>query len=251
MDAQPVGNGNSPTKAKEKAPPVAGLTRRSLASEQAQQLLKEFLGDRKHDQRYASFDYCYGYFQTFRNEGRLSAIDQGENLRRSCVELGFYLASWGMLRGSADLLNKSTYFLRPLVTALAKAPVAVWNLDVDRYDDGTWEILKEERERIIRALPQRNRASDTLVTKIMLGVYGNVPAFDAYLKAGLGSSTFGRKAISSVRAFYETHKDWIDPQNIRLLTFEGKESEILYSKAKIIDMIFFMKGLKAGRGGRD
>lgn len=219
----------------------------SLTEEMARQLLDEFMADRKHDARYASFDYCYGYFQSFRRANQLSLLDQGENLRRSCFELGFYLASWGMLRGSADLLNKSTYFLRPLVTALVQTPAAVWNLDVDGYNDGTWATLKETRQKIIEVLPLRNAASDTLVTKIMLGVFGNVPAFDQYLKAGLGASTFGPKSIVSVQNFYKAHKEWIDARKIRVLEFDGKESDLLYSKAKMVDMIFFMKGLKSGR----
>lgn len=248
MGARLEENGGGPAKAKEKEPPVAGSARSALTVEQAQRLLDEFMRDRKHDERYASFDYCYGYFQAFRRENRPDTLDQGENLRRSCVELGFYLASWGMLRGSSDLLNKSVYFLRPLVSALAKTPPAVWNLDVDRYGEGTWELLSEERDRIIKALgPLRNRESDVLVTKIMMGVYGNVPAFDQYFKGGLGVSTFGPKAIGLVQSFYQSHRGWMDSRKIRLLTFDGKESEIIYSKAKLIDMICFMKGLKAGR----
>ena len=64
-------------------------------------------GGRKPDARYASFDYCFNYFQAFREAGNVGAIAEPENRELSCLHLGFYLASWGMLRGSAELLQKS------------------------------------------------------------------------------------------------------------------------------------------------
>ena len=49
--------------------------------------------------RNTSFDYCYNYFKT--------TEDLTADLEKSCLVLGFYLASWGMLRGSSFLLQKS------------------------------------------------------------------------------------------------------------------------------------------------
>ncbi len=222
-----------------------------MTTEQADALLQEFLRDRIHEGRYASFDYCYGYFQAFRREGRTEDIANEENIRRSCVELGFYLASWGMLRGSSELLNKSSYFLRPLVKALATAPKEIWELDVDRYGDRPWDgILKAENQRIIAALgPLRNGGSQILVTKIMLGVYGNVPAFDQFFTAGLGVTTLGAKSLGLVRDYYRGNEAWLRSRKVRLLNFDGTESDVEYPIAKLIDMIFFMKGFKASRDG--
>ena len=47
--------------------------------------------------RYASFDYCFNYFQSFRTYP--AELTSPGNLELSCLQLGFYLASWGMLRG--------------------------------------------------------------------------------------------------------------------------------------------------------
>jgi len=47
--------------------------------------------------RYTSFDYCYNYF-------RQPSKEILADMEKSCLVIGFYLASWGMLRGSSFLL---------------------------------------------------------------------------------------------------------------------------------------------------
>jgi len=66
-------------------------------------LINTFLKDREPTDRYASFDYCYNYFQTFKYNNKILDIAVSDNLQLSCLHLGFYLASWGMLRGSTFL----------------------------------------------------------------------------------------------------------------------------------------------------
>ena len=47
------------------------------------------------DERYSSFDYCYNYFHLFHKENKLSELANKRNLQMSCLQIGFYLASWG------------------------------------------------------------------------------------------------------------------------------------------------------------
>lgn len=63
--------------------------------------MKEYLNERKPELRYASYDYCFNYFQSFYNNGTVVELASEANLQMSCLQLGFYLASWGMLRGSS------------------------------------------------------------------------------------------------------------------------------------------------------
>lgn len=71
---------------------------RELTITEMEANLRKFLeGEGKNrgllaDARYASFDYCFNYFQSFR--GRASELISEENLEHSCLQLGFYLASW-------------------------------------------------------------------------------------------------------------------------------------------------------------
>lgn len=51
----------------------------------------------------------------------------------SCLHLGFYLSSWGMLRGSSVRLQRSVRYYVPLIEAIASTSPDVWGLDVDAY----------------------------------------------------------------------------------------------------------------------
>jgi hypothetical protein len=203
--------------------------------------LKIYLGKREPSARYTSFDYCFNYFQAHREEGRLSELLCGDALQLSCLHLGFYLASWGMLRGSTDLLQRSARNFVPLVDVIANAPPAIWDMDAHVYGDGNCPTLFETARRIQEALP--DGASDILVTKIMLGTFGCVPAFDTYFKKGFGAWTFGRKALRKVGEFYTANAEIIDRNRVHTIEFDsGAPSPRRYTRAKVIDMIFFVAG---------
>ena len=63
------------------------------------------------DHRFKSFDYCYNYFVT--------NSDLTLDIEKSCLTLGFYLASWGMFRGSSFLLQKSAKHFQPTIEYIA------------------------------------------------------------------------------------------------------------------------------------
>ena len=90
-----------------------------------------YLQGRRDTVRYASFDYCFNYFQSFYDEGRTAALTETGQVETSCLQLGLYLASWGMFRGRATLLQHSAKRLEPVVGALAAAPEAVWRADAE------------------------------------------------------------------------------------------------------------------------
>ncbi|HZQ86066.1 MAG TPA: hypothetical protein VFA83_14560 [Acidimicrobiales bacterium] len=208
--------------------------------------LATYLGDRSPTARYASFDYCYNYFQSYRERDDVIGIAAPQNLQLSCLQLGFYLASWGMLRGSTDLLQRSVKHLVPLVEAIAHASAPMWEVDADSYSDDTWLILSDFGRQIRRALP--DATSDILVTKVMLGVFGNVPAFDTNFRKGSGLSTYGHGALRRVERFYREHSEVIDRHRVPTLDFAtGAETHRTYSRAKVIDMIFFIEGAPASR----
>ncbi len=196
-----------------------------------------YLGDRMPTARYASFDYCFNHFQQNRTEFASPAM-----MELSCLHLGFYLASWGMYRGSADLLQRSVKRLEPVVEALSAANPEAWEIDADRHTDAAMSVVLETARRLRLAL---GGASDTLVTKIMLGVFGCVPAFDVNVKGALGATTFGRKSLSKIARFYSAHADVIEAHGVRTLDFStGSATDIRYTRAKVIDMALFIEGMK-------
>lgn len=149
--------------------------------------------------RYASFDYCFNYFQSFREADATARLATSEHLEMSCLQLGFYLASWGMLRGSTFLLRHSLAVYESVVRAVAQMGPAVWEIDAHCYTEENVAKLLECRKTIGAAFGNENRASDTLVTKVMLGVFGNVPAFDTFVCSTLGKvlgvRSFGKRSL--------------------------------------------------------
>jgi len=195
------------------------------------------------NERYASFDYCYNYFYSFYKENKLDEISNDKNLELSCLHLSFYLASWGMLRGSSFLLEKSMKYYTNLIIEISKTDPKLWEIDVDNYTDENIQLLLECKQKIVEALGEMNNPSDTLVTKIMLGVFANVPAFDQYVKKSLKINMLNKRSLLKVHNFYENNKPMIDDIKIHSFDFlNGIDTNVLYTKAKLIDMCCFIDG---------
>jgi hypothetical protein len=211
-----------------------------------------YLQGRRDTARYASFDYCFNYFRGFHEEGRVTELMSEAHLEKACLHLGFYLASWGMLRGSSDLLQRSVRYLSRLIEVVAEAPHELWTLDVGGYDASGIDLLLDSRRRIRSAFLEP--ASDTLVTKLMLGVFGCAPAFDRYFRAGLGVTTFARSSLQRIRDFYDANMDTIEAGRVPTIDFgSARPTERLYTAAKVIDMVFFIEGYRrlGGAAGVD
>jgi len=166
-----------------------------LTAEQIGSNVEVFREGVKPSERDASFDYCFNYFQRFREEGRLNDLKTPEQVQESCIQLGFYLASWGMYRGRAYLLQKSAKILEPIIGLIADQPPSFWEIDVHSYSPENIQRLLDFKREIV-SLREHKGASDTLVTKIMLGVFGNVPAFDTYFSKGFGYGKFEKVSLS-------------------------------------------------------
>lgn len=197
------------------------------------------------NERYASFDFCYNYFYSFYKGNRLLDLANDKNLQLSCLQLGFYLASWGMMRGSSFLLEKSVRNYKDLIIAISKMNPKLWEIDLDNYNEENISLLLSCKKQIKKVLGEKNNPSDTLITKIMLGVFANTPAFDNFFRKGFGIYKFNKKSLKYLSNFYIKNKKIIDSYHIRTFGFlNGKETNRQYTKAKIIDMIGFIEGQK-------
>jgi hypothetical protein len=206
------------------------------------------------NERYASFDYCYNYFQSFIENNNVADISNKDNLEKSCLQLSFYLASWGMFRGSSFLLSKSIKFFEPLIVNISKCDGKLWDFDIDKYDDGnTIEEIMKCKNMIFKSFSPYHNVSDTLISKIMLGVFGNVPAFDNYFARGFNMYSFCKNNLRKIYDFYSVkeHKEIIDKYSKIIYTIDfktGKKTKFNYTKAKIIDMVGFVEGYKRNNG---
>lgn len=213
-------------------------------------IVEEFLKKSTWDHRYRSFDYCYNYFK--------NTSDLNADMEKSCLTLGFYLASWGMYRGSSFMLQTNLNQYIETVKYLNKLKMnepEVWNIDIDIYTDENIkkliEIYKELSSKLIPSKGNNKKhRSITLITKLMLGVFGSVPAFDKnfattfkYLTDGRFSFTaFNSKSLKHIKNFYTENATEINNLScsIKTLAFEtNNETSICYTRAKIIDMYGF------------
>lgn len=117
-----------------------------------------------------------------------------------------------------------------------------------QYTDENIDHLTECEYRLVEALWDGGHATYIQVTKIILGIFANVPAFDDNFTKGLGiywRKTGLKGILPQVKAFYENHKTTIDSHNIATLDFTtGQQTHRKYTKAKLIDMIGFIEGKK-------
>jgi len=222
------------------------ILKQILSCMNVKKILNEFVARRKGsfaDERFSSFDYCNNYFRSFSDSGNQKDLYHPDNLEESCLQLGFYLASWGMFRGSSFLLRRSARNFSELMQVIGDSDPKLWEIDVPDYDPENIKLLLDTKQKIIGALDSNNKPSDTLVTKIMLGVYGNIPAFDQYFRKSLGVFTVNKNSLRKVQELYQTHKADFDSFRIPTIDFlTARPTENIYSKAKLIDICGFIDG---------
>ena len=212
-----------------------------ISEKQIRKKIDLYQGSHNVDARYTSFDYCYNYFRRFVESDSIDEIASTENLQTSCMQLGFYLASWGMYRGSSQILKYSAHRLIPVVQAIASTEKTMWKIDVNSYDETSYLKISNSMEQISQAFP--HNASLTLKTKTMLGVFGCVPAFDSFFVENSGLRSLNLVSLTKLRTFYEKNKSTIEEirQGTHTLDFkDGQPTNHLYTRAKMVDMIFFI-----------
>ncbi|UYZ83839.1 hypothetical protein MTZ49_14795 [Entomomonas sp. E2T0] len=204
--------------------------------------------------RYASSDYCFNYFQLKQTKAKKSFSD---DMEYSCNVLGFYLASWGMYRGSSYLLQNSASIFKGLIEYIDEMDKVYWTIDVPEFTDENIEFLISLYNQIAKKIKLDNRKKVTLITKIMLGIWGCVPAYDSYFTKTFSNifagecafTSFNKKSLESIKKFYEAYQLDIDclakDGDYRTLDFNtGEMTNLPYTKSKIIDMYGFQKSYK-------
>lgn len=196
--------------------------------------------------REASYYFCYNYFRKFCEDNHIEEISSSSNIEVSCLQLGFYLASWGMYRGSGELYYKSVKVYEEIMKEISKEKL-LWKIDVDNYNEDNIDAILKFKNKLQKLLGEHEiTATDTLITKIMMGVFGCVPAFDSYFIKGLKVKTLNEQSLTEIKEFYDKNQDIIDSfhgsQNIITFDVTTKDTGLKCKKAKIIDMIGFTLG---------
>src|SRR5713101_3400306 len=202
--------------------------------------------------RYRSWEHCFKYFRTSAREG--TAIDRNY----SALQLGFYLASWGMYRGSSFLLQHAyTVHLGVIDQLIAPRFSVLWEREfgAGENDASLVPIILEAANAVREAYrpfvpPVESRqASDTLVTKIILGTFGCLPACDRYFikrfkSAGFEYSYLNVKFIERVLRFARENLEELCKEQDRIERSGG----IRYPIMKLVDMCFWQMGFELEPG---
>ena len=208
------------------------------------------------DHRYKSWEHCHTFFKKIKDK-KLNY----DELDLAQLHLAFYLASWGMYRGSSFILQKDyTVFKNIIKTILSKEYSLLWNIELNlnkkeemarlftllynKIEDNLKQIRTSVKSHPDfegvekRYLNEREDISPTLATKILLGTIGCIPAYDRYFIAGLDEEKIQKKFNSNksfiqMIDFYLENKEELDSLKKK---FKG------YPLMKILDMYFWIAG---------
>lgn len=211
--------------------------------------------------RYRSWEHCNKVF----NEKHMELVEKrkmgsdlsDEDYDYLALHLSFYLASWGMYRGSSLLLYTDYKIHIPIVKELMKEEYdALWNITYNDLDNEKSKIInlaikiKEElygdRPDVVKKIYNKKKGSitDTLATKILLGTLACIPAYDVYFTKAIkkyksGAGTLNTRSIEVLAKFYDDNKE-----SLNKLLEEFEKDGVKYPQMKLLDMGFFEYGMK-------
>lgn len=235
--------------------------------------------------RYKSWEHCYIFFHSKRGL-KFTASDYDQ----LCLHLAFYLASWGMYRGSSFLLQCDYRIHMLAVKEIMNEDydcllgvkccdlvgkkgsigyekrMKIWKL-YDKlnkiYDPVRHKVYKEKRCLDDSEKKEiENNLSATLVTKILMGTLGCIPAYDRYFIEGVKhkfelSDGLIMKAITTGNCndnsliklidFYTANKEYLDAECQDMVIEdvvypEGIMKKMPYPQMKVLDMAFWQIG---------
>ena len=211
----------------------------------------EFYNDLKIDEngRYRSWEHCYSHFIKARGSKEI-------DYDYLSLQLAFYLASWGMYRGSSKKKKKDYKVHIPVVKELvSKEYDALAGIEcIEFRKESNHQLLLEinsflgqyydKIRREVKGQELKNQLSFTLITKILMGTLGCVPAYDRYFIAGIKkqkvtTGNYNLKSIMKLVDFYEKNSVRLEPVREKM-----EVDGMPYPQMKMLDMGFWQIGFE-------
>lgn len=221
--------------------------------------------------RFKSWEYCHERFLHYHNSRR--ELEESE-IDLLALNLSFYLASWGMYRGSSFILQRDYKTHKEIVRRVFKSDYnSLWDYDpINSSDEEMKEIAEcayEAYKDIVDAygdIPERYFAegsgadadkpvSITLITKILMGTFAISPAFDRFFIDGIKCHNANHEAEMGCQSHYFDHEEFIDDL-VQLFKFANRQRENLVIPAEVtranypimkrVDMYFWEVGYEYG-----
>lgn len=178
-------------------------------------------------QRYNSWNHCYEAFAKIELDNTTLAL-----------HLGFYLASWGMYRGSSKLLDRDYLVHVEAVKIIKKYSHLRCSSKYEVTLQDVPSILKLTKELSDYYKKKHNvTPTDTLISKIILGTLACLPAFDRFFIDGVKENkkefkSLKKKSLEKLFEFADNGKELISLQKVHPQ----------YPKMKFVDMYFWQIG---------
>lgn len=200
-----------------------------------------------------AFDFCFNYFQQFK-DSNIRSLGDPEISVAAAAQLASYLASWRMYRGSSYISKRSFQIYVPFVQEISKEEwVVLWNIDsMTSLVEHSNEVVcfAQLIKRIItnEGKDVEGSITDTLVSKILLGVFGFLPGLDRYFTKGMTTLGYPVNVINSLSIqrlgdFYTQNRKILDSKNYKTLDVKtGQQTNRSYPIGRLIDIIGFEYG---------
>ena len=203
--------------------------------------------------RSRSWEHCYRVFRDART-------DPSPDCDYLSLHLAFYLASWGMYRGSSFLLQKDYKVLVPIVEKILKPEydclfgVACADLreaevqgsleNLNKYIAKHFEPIRDE----VAGRKVPSSVSPVLITKILMGTLGCVPAYDRFFQDGVATykvttQEYSLNSVLKLVDFYEAHNDRLEEVRRGM-----RVGDLIYPQMKLLDMGLWQVGFEKDAG---
>ena len=203
--------------------------------------------------RSRSWEHCYRVFRDART-------DPSPDCDYLSLHLAFYLASWGMYRGSSFLLQKDYKVLSPIVEEILKpeydclfglACTDVREPEVQLMLETVYDYIADHFDPIRKEIAGRKvttPVSPVLITKILMGTLGCVPAYDRFFVDGIKkykvtTQEYSPSSVLALADFYEAHNDRLEEARRGMRT-----DDLIYPQMKLLDMGFWQIGFEKDAG---
>jgi hypothetical protein len=200
-----------------------------------------------------SWEHCYRAFRDART-------DPSPDCDYLSLHLAFYLASWGMNRGSSFLLQKDYKVHTPIVEEILKPEydclfgVACADLREDEVQTmltNVYNYIANHFDPIRDQVAGRkveSPVSPVLITKILMGTLGCVPAYDRFFQDGVAkykvtTQEYSLNSVLRLVDFYEAHNDRLEEARRGMRT-----EDLTYPQMKLLDMGLWQVGFEKDAG---
>lgn len=206
--------------------------------------------------RFMSWEHCY--FEFGAAFGKFTHQNTYEDINNHlALCLSNYLASWGMLRNSFLLDYDYTVHI-PVVEEILKKEkdkfkyidlfgIEWCNLSKQNFNTNIKNLKELYRsiQKLYKGVSGKKGVTITLVTKVLLGALGCIPAYDKYFKKTVKKYLFKRLGVNSFEKlikYYGKHKETFDESRFHpdMRMKLPKLNKQPYPPMKFLDMALWM-----------